>query len=710
LIPIRSSSKIATNVFLIIFSNIEILVGLHKELLADIENGLKDFESFNIAELFMKFIPSMSIYTQYVNNFSSSLAALEAEKQKTKAFAQFLDQCSETHPLPLDALLSFPLNRIPYYRAVVTEVLNLTPRNRPDYKTMVNVVGQLTELQEYLNQSKSQSDNLSKIFKVETRIQGREASLRDLNRVFIKEGPIILVNPKDRKQKEVYLFLFNDILVGTTKLKEKSGQFRYKFTYQLQYGRVISPQGSLQIDIHNPSTGESKTFLAQNTAHKEEWTSAFSGVIDAMEKTRVYGVTLEQLMVHEADKDIGIPSYIHQLLTALDCNDAFEASGLFRISASSNLLNALIDKANRGIKFDLSELDHYVISCLLKQFFRSLKEPVIPFQFYDQLVACNQHEDPVPSLREVIFKLPDVNRELLKRLMQLLVKVAAKCDVNKMTTANLGIVIGPNLARESPETDPIAEIALSATLGPLVEKMLIHYDEIFPKDPPPKFARALPKSALVSRSHSTSHVISMDGAFMGVGRFGSRIGSPQPVHPGSTQPGPSQANQPTKRAAPPPPPRRLTQSSNVDLIPKPEILPETSTGPSPVASPDQSPANSSDAIQLPAEVLDSPQSSDSNVPSSPEGTLQVESENSQETSGTEVAEEANEGSASTEPICARCELKLGEEFIEACSKLWHPDCFVCNVCSSGLSGGFFKTPTGFPICRSCKRNQRKGAQ
>ena len=45
----------------------------------------------------------------------------------------------------------------------------------------------------------------------------------------------------------------------------------------------------------------------------------------------------------------------------------------------------------------------------------------------------------------VIKKLPDQNYVVLKYLMEFLVLVTDRCDMNKMTAANLAVVFGPNL-------------------------------------------------------------------------------------------------------------------------------------------------------------------------------------------------------------------------------------------------------------------------
>ena len=71
-------------------------------------------------------------------------------------------------------------------------------------------------------------------------------------------------------------------------------------------------------------------------------------------------------------------------------NTAVETPGIFRISGSKIQIGQIKDQVNRGINVDISFLDDHVVSGLLKQWFRLLPDPVIPFEFYDEYLNCEQ--------------------------------------------------------------------------------------------------------------------------------------------------------------------------------------------------------------------------------------------------------------------------------------------------------------------------------
>eukprot|EP00324_Dicrateria_rotunda_P007499 CAMPEP_0206180668 /NCGR_PEP_ID=MMETSP1474-20131121/68160_1 /ASSEMBLY_ACC=CAM_ASM_001110 /TAXON_ID=97495 /ORGANISM="Imantonia sp., Strain RCC918" /LENGTH=222 /DNA_ID=CAMNT_0053594403 /DNA_START=1532 /DNA_END=2197 /DNA_ORIENTATION=- len=222
-----------------------------------------------------------------------------------------------------------------------------------------------------------------------------------------------------------------------------------------------------------------------------------------------------------------------------------------------------------------------------------------------------------------------------------------------MTTSNLAIVIGPNLAREKVPS-PFGEINITTKVSPLVELMIRKYDEIFPKDPPPKFSKATPRSSSIVFPSSNSQQNTSIGSLLG----SRRVPRPRPMKP---------------KTPPKPPPRRGTGSN--------------SSLPSPRAPTIQAPTPPVDIQpeQEPEENLEPPIES---IPPESEETNNVIEENTENTSNVD-----------TEDIhCARCKQLLGTEVIEVLGKVWHPQCFVCSMCSTELSNGFFKHK-GNPVCK-----------
>ena len=82
----------------------------------------------------------------------------------------------------------------------------------------------------------------------------------------------------------------------------------------------------------------------------------------------------------------------------------------------------------------------------MKLFFSELPEPLIPFRFYERIIAVGDDADRVVSLAQA--ELPTTNLELLYFLTCLLADVCKRSNLNKMTARSLGIIFGPTLLRQ----------------------------------------------------------------------------------------------------------------------------------------------------------------------------------------------------------------------------------------------------------------------
>lgn len=163
--------------------------------------------------------------------------------------------------------------------------------------------------------------------------------------------------------------------------------------------------------------------------------------------------------------------------------------GVFRLSGN----NAAMLKLYAQIKarpmqapnLDVRGFDVHTCACLLKHWLRSLPEPICTHALFDSflaafdvVVARNGEGDVcVDAMRLVISSLPAVNRDVLCDVLELLHKVAAHSDVNKMHAVNLAIVFGPNLLAQK-DVDPIESLITMQQVIQCVELMVTNWNEL----------------------------------------------------------------------------------------------------------------------------------------------------------------------------------------------------------------------------------------
>lgn len=94
-----------------------------------------------------------------------------------------------------------------------------------------------------------------------------------------------------------------------------------------------------------------------------------------------------------------------------------------------------------------ANLDVNLFACLLKQWFRELREPVIPYDLYYE--ALNSCESPSNAVFLVEKKLPVINKLVIGYLIRFLQVFSAKQNVDntKMDENNLSMVWAPNILR-----------------------------------------------------------------------------------------------------------------------------------------------------------------------------------------------------------------------------------------------------------------------
>lgn len=128
----------------------------------------------------------------------------------------------------------------------------------------------------------------------------------------------------------------------------------------------------------------------------------------------------------------------------------------------------------------MTGISPHCVATLLKQFFMSLIDPVIPFSCYNSFTSLLDQSIPddekIREYKTLLEQLPMVNRATLQFLLEYLVVINSNAEVNLMNSSNLGVVFGPSLLR-SQVPDPIS--LMSSTSSRVVEFMIDHFSALF---------------------------------------------------------------------------------------------------------------------------------------------------------------------------------------------------------------------------------------
>jgi hypothetical protein len=164
----------------------------------------------------MNYSADFQMYTHYVNNYSSAMAAYnECENNPTfKSFMNDIKAKQEKRALSLSDLLITPVQRVPRYTLLLKELLKNTPKDHPDYGPLEKAVESLQKVGALINEGKRESEKMSALAKIESKISGLGFRLTEPGRVFLFEGELSEYC-ESGKRKQRHVFLFNDILICT---------------------------------------------------------------------------------------------------------------------------------------------------------------------------------------------------------------------------------------------------------------------------------------------------------------------------------------------------------------------------------------------------------------------------------------------------------------------------------------------------------------
>ncbi|CAF2050718.1 unnamed protein product [Rotaria magnacalcarata] len=196
--------------------------------------------------------------------------------------------------------------------------------------------------------------------------------------------------------------------------------------------------------------------------------------------TTKFHVSLKFILENEPGEVI--PLVVRQTIDFIK-NFGLNEPGIFRRSTLVSLTKQVQTKYNEGQPVVFEQYgDVHLAACILKTFLRDLSEPLMTYRLYPELLGLSalKRPDQVDIIRDLIIeKLPTQNYNVLKYLIEFLNLVSNYSNTNLMTTSNLAIVFGPNLAwAEDVQMNSLANYSLINTF---TEILIARYTELFLK-------------------------------------------------------------------------------------------------------------------------------------------------------------------------------------------------------------------------------------
>eukprot|EP01119_Soliformovum_irregulare_P008156 TRINITY_DN2109_c1_g1_i2.p1 TRINITY_DN2109_c1_g1~~TRINITY_DN2109_c1_g1_i2.p1 ORF type:complete len:778 (-),score=215.77 TRINITY_DN2109_c1_g1_i2:139-2472(-) len=210
-----------------IFSNIELLLGVNKQLL---DGFKKTSTAQSIAESFISVSDFLKMYGTYCSNQSVSFEVISKLKEKKdKKFETFLQYCAlrpDCMGLDFGSYLIKPIQRVCKYPLLLRELINKTDATHKEFEILQKAFEKIEDLVSNINEKKRDSEATQKVVDLSNYLIGAENyQLVTPTRRWIKEGELHHY-ASNGKLKPGYYFMFNDLFVYTKRRGEKKFQLK----------------------------------------------------------------------------------------------------------------------------------------------------------------------------------------------------------------------------------------------------------------------------------------------------------------------------------------------------------------------------------------------------------------------------------------------------------------------------------------------------
>ncbi len=144
-----------------------------------------------------------------------------------------------------------------------------------------------------------------------------------------------------------------------------------------------------------------------------------------------------------------VPIVIERLMAEVEMRGLRE-QGIYRISGAKSaimgLKAAFETQPVDAVDISTGEFsDVHTIAGVIKQWFRDLPDPCIPFSFYHRIIEAERienEEERLTAMRDLIWAFPKHHFHLLERTCQHLARVVEEGSHNLMAPHNIGLVFG----------------------------------------------------------------------------------------------------------------------------------------------------------------------------------------------------------------------------------------------------------------------------
>ncbi|XP_043965999.1 epithelial cell-transforming sequence 2 oncogene-like isoform X1 [Gambusia affinis] len=212
----------------IIFSSVALILHQNGAFQADLQARLQRWGAEQcLGDVFVKFCSKLNVYTNYLNNYITTIHTIDKCREAKPAFRAFLkraDRTLPTHMLSLQELLLCPVWRIQEYVTLLQALTSHTRPGHPDHPDLRSALNAMLQFRDFIQELERNSGADRRLEETQELIQGCPSLAEGNRQLIITQDAMLLRSPDEQIPDslrafehvcDVGLFLFSDALVLT---------------------------------------------------------------------------------------------------------------------------------------------------------------------------------------------------------------------------------------------------------------------------------------------------------------------------------------------------------------------------------------------------------------------------------------------------------------------------------------------------------------
>lgn len=199
--------------------------------------------SSNIAEVFDKNADYLKMGNPYVEGYTEMMQKL-AELRGKKKFQKKLSELKQKGFADISSYLITPVQRVPRYLLLLTDLLKHTPAKHPQYEVLTRALDKVRSVAYVLNEAGRRIEEMNILYQLELEINGQTAPIVQSGRRFIEKG-WFKERANGEEEKAQCLFVFSDQMLLTK--KSTAGMFDCYQEIKHSFISQVVPMSNLQV-------------------------------------------------------------------------------------------------------------------------------------------------------------------------------------------------------------------------------------------------------------------------------------------------------------------------------------------------------------------------------------------------------------------------------------------------------------------------------